>query len=128
MSLEKMYQEKLLDHYKNSPYKGTLAYFTCSSGVYNPSCGDAVSLQMVIENNIIKQAKFEGKGCVISVACTSLLIEKIIGLSCNQVDTIDVATITSLIGISLGPTRLRCALLSLDALQAAMKNYRERVC
>lgn len=128
MSLKDIYQERLLEHYQNSPHRGVLEHATCSSGVYNPSCGDAVSLQVIIQNDIIIQAKFEAKGCVISVAATSLLLDGLVGLSCVDAQKISADDLKKMIGIPLGPTRLRCALLPLDALQNILQDYRKKSC
>jgi nitrogen fixation protein NifU and related proteins len=118
-----LYQEELMDHYRYPRNQGVLENPSFSTEVFNPSCGDQVSFQGVIENGIVKQLKFQGKGCVISQAAASMLSQKGIDQSVDTIVSWDKDTMLSLIGIPLGPTRLRCALLCLEALHQGLVNY-----
>ncbi len=72
------------------------------------------------------QLVFEGKGCVISQAMASMLAEHVVGRSLDDVLALHAPTIIALLGIELGPTRLKCALLPLEALQAAVRHFKQQ--
>ena len=119
-----LYQERLLDHYRNPRNRGTLEMPDFSSGMANPSCGDAVSLQGTLKDEVIEACVFEGKGCVISQATASLLTEKVKGKTIAQVGVLNADAMQTLIGMQLGPTRLKCALLPLEALKNGLQKVR----
>jgi nitrogen fixation NifU-like protein len=116
-----MYQEILLHHFKHPQNRGSLPNPDFSSGSYNPSCGDQITFEGNNLNGVITALKFSGKGCVISQATASLLSEFALSKSTAAIVVLDSSFILSLIGIPLGPTRLRCAMLSLEALQSGIK-------
>ncbi len=124
-----LYQDILLDHYKNPRNSGVLAHATLSSGQYNPSCGDRVSVTGVVSDGVLTDVKFEARGCVISVATASLLSEAIKNKPLDEVAKIDAQAIRAMIGmLSLGPTRLKCALLPLYALHDGLRSYQGARC
>jgi nitrogen fixation NifU-like protein len=118
-----LYQENLMDHYHHPRNRGTLAQADFSGGSYNPSCGDAIAMQGKIGNGHLSRVMFEGKGCVISQAVASMLTEQVQGKALTEIVAYDVHFIRSLVGMQLGPTRLKCALLPLEALQEGIKKY-----
>ncbi len=118
-----LYKEELLDHYRFPRHKGKLANPDFTSGQHNPSCGDQVSFEAKITNGIITEVAFEGAGCVISQATASMLAELVKDKPIQFVLDLTPSHITALIGMDLGPTRLKCALLSLYALQEGLQNY-----
>lgn len=120
-TMDFLYQEVIIDHYRNPRNKGTLVNPDFASKQHNPSCGDSISWQArVIEGRIVELG-FEGAGCVISQATASLLSEYVLNKLISEVNSLDSAFILSLIKIPLGPTRLKCALLSLDALKGGLR-------
>lgn len=121
-----IYQQELLDHYHNSPFRRELAYYDFCSGEYNPSCGDRVSIQGTIVDAVVQELVFEGVGCVISQAAASLLCRESAGKTVDHLLALDAAYMVSLINIPLGPTRLKCALLALYALQHGLKNCQKK--
>ncbi len=121
--MHNLYQETLMDHYRNPRNRGVINNPDFCSGSYNPSCGDAVSMEGMITDGTITKVFFEGKGCVISQAGASLLTQKARGCSIAEINAFDTTFMQSLVGISLGPTRLKCALLPLHALQDGLKKY-----
>lgn len=123
-----LYKEELLDHYRYPRNQGTLSDATVVTQTLNPSCGDQIELQVLFEGETLLRVRFTGKGCVISQAAASMLTEKIIGLSLEQLEALDKDGMLSLVGIPLGPTRLRCALLSLEAVHRAVGQYKENAC
>lgn len=115
-----LYHDLLMDHYHHPRHRGTIAHPTFNSGQHNPSCGDAVTLTGVLVDGTLTEVAFEGKGCVISQAAASLLCEYALGKSIDQLHALDADAMLALVGIPLGPTRMRCALLVLQALQSAL--------
>lgn len=120
-----LYQADLMDHYKYPKNRGKLENSNFSSGILNPSCGDRVSFSAIINDNKILDIKFEGSGCVISQATASILSERIKDKDLNYINNLTVQDILDFIKIDLGPSRLRCALISLEAMQEGLKNFNQ---
>ena len=123
---DQLYQQELLDHYRHPRNYGILLDAQITTQTFNPSCGDEISIAMNIDNGRIKAIKFQGKGCVISQAAASLLTQFSLEKSLESLEALDKDAMLGLIGISLGPTRLRCALLSLEALHAGLAMHRAK--
>lgn len=115
------YKEELLDHFKNPRNNGTLDNANIASGEHNPSCGDSIEIQGIIIDKNLQKVMFTGKGCVISQASASMLTEFCTNKTVDEIKNLDNNFITQLIGISFGPTRIKCALLALVALHKAIK-------
>ena len=109
-----------MDHFRNPRNKKRLDNPDVTSGENNPSCGDKIVVDCNIENGVIKEIGFHGSGCVISQASASMLFEFCIGKTIEQVLNLGKDVVLELIGIELGPNRLRCALLALQALQSGL--------
>jgi nitrogen fixation protein NifU and related proteins len=123
-----LYKEELLDHYRHPRNQGKLSSAHASFVVFNPSCGDEISMQICVEQNGISQIAFQGKGCVISQAAGSLLTEKVLGKALGEVEALTKKDMLDLVGCPLGPSRLRCALLPLDSLHEAVALYKQLHC
>jgi nitrogen fixation NifU-like protein len=122
MTTQKLYHDQLLDHYKHPQNKGKFDCPDCVTTIFNPLCGDEVTLQAMVKDGVVTDCKFEGKGCVISLAAASMLTDLVIGKSINSVLKLDKDTMLGLVKLELGPTRLRCALLALEALQKGLND------
>lgn len=119
--MDDFYRELIVEHYKNPAYKGTLDPHDYTYEDENPLCGDHIRIDLrVDENNVITEAMFSGHGCAISQASADLLMETIIGKPLDEVKKMNKETILDLLGIELGPVRLKCALLSLKVLKAGL--------
>jgi nitrogen fixation NifU-like protein len=118
-----IYREQLLDYYRNPRKRGTLKLPDFSSGMANPSCGDAVSIQGIMKGDLIEDCLFEGRGCVISQATASMLAEHAMGKSVPDIMALDAQKMQTMIGMQLGPTRLKCALLPLETLKKGLYEY-----
>ncbi len=118
--MEALYREAILDHYKHPRYKGQLANPNHQYHDHNPFCGDELTIQLRVEDDRIVDAAFDGRGCAISQATASMLLEEIIGKSTEEVKLLDKSYILDLLGIEIGPVRLKCALLSLKVLKAGL--------
>jgi nitrogen fixation protein NifU and related proteins len=124
--VQTLYKDYLLDHYRYPRNAGVLVDANCSATQENPACGDAVSMTGLIQQGIMRDVRFAARGCVICVAGASLMSDQIIGLTVQEIDALDATTMITLLGIPLGPTRLKCALLPLYALHDALKNYSQK--
>lgn len=119
--------EKILEHYHHPRNIGHLDAPDFSFEEYNHSCGDQVHIEGHIKDDIITELVFIGSGCVISQAASSMLTEACKGMSIENALALDKDFMLKLIGISLGPTRLRCALLPLYALKHGLLAYNKEL-
>ncbi|MEK9165035.1 MAG: Fe-S cluster assembly sulfur transfer protein SufU [Chloroflexota bacterium] len=124
--MDDMYREVILDHYKHPRNFGTLDPADISYEDDNPLCGDKIRIDLRLdENNRIKEVAFSGHGCAISQASASMLPEEILGKTLDEVKQFGKEQILELLGIELGPVRLKCALLSLKVLKAGAYGIKE---
>ncbi len=117
-----MYTEIILDLYKNPKNKGPLENHTHENHRNNPLCGDEISIQLIVENNKIKDIKFQGQGCAISQASASLVTDKIKNMPIEDVKNLNTDDVLELLHIPISPGRLKCALLSLETIKGALEN------
>lgn len=117
------YQAELLERSKFPQFRGELLDRNASSHQENLSCGDEVTVQAKIENNILKNASYKGEGCIISQAAADIIIETCLHKQVRDILSLGAADITGLIGIELSPSRVKCAIIGLVALQTAIKSY-----
>jgi nitrogen fixation NifU-like protein len=119
--MDDLYRELIIDHYKNPRYRGTLDPHDISFEDDNPLCGDHIRIDLrVDEQGRVSDVAFDGHGCAISQASADLLLESILGKPIEEVKTLTKQNVLELLGIDLGPVRLKCALLSLKVLKAAI--------
>jgi len=119
--MDDLYREVIIEHYKNPTYRGRLNPYDITFEDSNPLCGDHIVIDLKVdEKNMVVDARFDGHGCAISQASADLLLESIIGKSLEEVKALNKQTILDLLGIDLGPVRLKCALLSLKVLKAGV--------
>lgn len=116
-----MYQEHILDLYKNPDNFGELKDATSIHTEFNTTCGDEVKMQVILQDQKIKDIKFLGKGCAISIAAASLLSEKVKGMNKEEVMNLKKEDMIKLLEIQISPARIKCALLALEALQKTIK-------
>jgi nitrogen fixation NifU-like protein len=119
--MDDLYREVIIEHYKNPSYRGRLDPHDISFADDNPLCGDHIQIDLRVgEDGRITDARFEGHGCAISQASADLLIESVIGKPLEEVKLMNRQHILDMLGIDLGPVRLKCALLSLKVLKAGV--------
>lgn len=119
--MEDLYRELIIDRYKNPHYRGRLEPHDITFEDENPLCGDHIRIDLRIdEQGNIREAVFDGHGCAISQASADLLLESILGKSLEEVKKLSKQDVLDLLGIELGPVRLKCALLSLKVLKAGV--------
>jgi nitrogen fixation NifU-like protein len=116
--------ENILDHYENPRNKGVLDDPDISHEEDNPVCGDVIRVDLKVEDGVITDARFDGRGCSISQAAASMLVEDIIGKPLDEVKGYGKEKVLDMLGIPVGPVRLKCALLSLKVLKAGAYGIR----
>lgn len=136
--LRDLYRELILDHARKPRHFGKLENATHTAEGINPLCGDKLHLYLQLEDDVIKNAAFEGAGCAISVASASLLTDTVIGLTIAEANhwfeqvtrrlTDDSATVDielgklqALEGVREFPIRVKCATLAWHALRSAIE-------
>lgn len=119
--MDDFYRELIIDHYKNPHFRGELDPHDISFEDDNPLCGDHIRVDLRLDaNKRVTEAAFNGHGCAISQASADLLMESIIGKTIDEVKQLNRDDILEMLGIDLGPVRLKCALLSLKVLKAGV--------
>jgi nitrogen fixation NifU-like protein len=120
MSTDALYREAILDHYRHPRGKGHLDSPDIHYHDTNPFCGDEITIELQVKDNVVVDAAFDGRGCAISQATASMLMEEVLGKSLDELKTWDKEYILDLLGIEIGPVRLKCALLPLKVLKAGL--------
>ena len=133
-NLDMLYRQVIMDHYKNSRNRGVIEDGV-TVDLNNPTCGDSLRLQLQVEDDIVKDAKFEGEGCSISLASASMMTQIVKGKTVEEAlqlanifsemvqgkeydtDTFDLGDIEALSGVSKFPARIKCATLAWKALE-----------
>jgi nitrogen fixation protein NifU and related proteins len=120
--MDDMYREVILDHYKNPRGHGVIDDADASAEGMNPLCGDEVAIYVEFgdDGETIDEVKFSGRGCAISQASTSMLMEMVKGRTATEVGELTKDELLEEIGIPLTPIRLKCALLGLGVLKVAL--------
>lgn len=119
--MDDLYREVIIDRYKNPIYRGELDPHDYTYEDENPLCGDRIRIDLrVNDHDEVVEAAFSGQGCAISQASADLLLESVIGKPLAEVKQLTKEDILDLLGIELGPVRLKCALLSLKVLKAGV--------
>ena len=121
-AMESLYREVILDHYKNPRGHGLIEHADAHAEGQNPLCGDEVtiSVRFGADGETIEEVGFEGRGCAISQAATSMLTELVKGRKASEVAELPKEELLDEIGIPLTPIRLKCAILGLGVLKVAL--------
>jgi nitrogen fixation NifU-like protein len=117
---DQLYREIILDHYKNPRGHGVIEEADAQAEGQNPLCGDEVSIFVSFDGDTIDDVKFSGRGCAISQAATSMLMEMVKGRTAADVAGMSKDALLEEVGIPLTPVRLKCALLGLGVLKVAL--------
>ncbi|MBX6353786.1 MAG: SUF system NifU family Fe-S cluster assembly protein [Thermoflavifilum sp.] len=136
MQLDDLYRQVIMDHYQHPRNQGDLEGDAVTVDLRNPSCGDEIKLQLQVENGMVRDVRFRGAGCSISMASASMMTEAIKGLSVadalhlaqtframmrgEAVDADELGDLEALSGVSKFPARIKCATLAWQALQRAV--------
>ncbi len=123
--MENLYREHILDHYRHPRNQGMLDDADISCEQDNPVCGDVVRLDVRLKDGRVSEARFSGRGCVISLASASMLTEEILGKTVEELEALQDEDVFRMLGITLGPVRGRCGLLPLRVLQCGLAHLEE---
>ena len=119
--MDDLYRDEILEHYRRPHNFGTLPEPDAAFEGSNPLCGDRITLMLDIgEDGRVADVAFTGRGCAISQASVSMLTERLKGRPLAEVMAIDEKDILGLLGIDVGPMRMKCAMLSLRTLKSAL--------
>jgi nitrogen fixation NifU-like protein len=118
---EQLYREVILDHYKSPRNHGLLEPHDAFAEGQNPLCGDEIAVSVRFgDGDVIEAVGFEGRGCAISQAATSMLTDLVKGRTATDVAAMEKDELLEEIGIPLTPVRLKCAILGLGVLKVAL--------
>jgi len=131
MNKIKLYEENIMEHYRNPKNFGVLDKYDCTFHDSNPLCGDEIDIYFNIESSQnlenkdlkINELKFKGTGCVISIASSSMLFENIKGKTISEIASIKNEEVLKSIGTEVSVSRVKCALLGLFTLKKAIAHY-----
>lgn len=137
MQLDDLYRRVIMDHYKSPRNQGQLAAGAVAIELNNPTCGDRITLQLQLEDGIVKDAKFKGEGCSISLASASMMTEAVKGRTPEQaleladkfsrlmqgepVEFTEYEELEALSGVNKFPARIKCAMLAWNALRKGVE-------
>jgi len=117
---DSLYRELIMDHSKHPRNKGTLDPHDYSYQDVNPLCGDEIRIDIRVQDDVVSDIKFSGRGCAISQAAASMLTEMVLGQPVAEVKTLAKEDLLEELGVPIGPARMKCALLGLKVLKAGL--------
>ena len=135
MELDELYRELIVDHYQNPRHFGELNQATAEVGLKNPTCGDQLNLEVLVDDGIVRDAAFTGHGCSISMASASMLTEAVVGMPVDEARRLAGEFVTyltgdteneppgdlaALVGVRKFPARVKCATLAHYAMKQAL--------
>ena len=124
-SEQQLYRENILDHYKRPHNKRILENPTFTRAGKNPLCGDAITVQLIVDGGVVKDLAFAGNGCAVSQAAISMLSDELVGKNIDEIMKFSSDDVVKLLGIPIGPVRLKCALLGLRTIQEAINENKK---
>lgn len=137
-NLDTLYRQVIMDHYKNPRNKGAIEDGSVTIDMNNPTCGDRIHLTLDVQDGVVKEAKFDGEGCSISMASASMMTQVVKGQDVDTAmkmsgifsdmmlgkeydDSIDLGDIEALQGVAKFPARIKCATLAWKAMEKGVK-------
>lgn len=137
MQLDDLYRRVIMDHYKNPRNRGTMDEGSVTVNLNNPTCGDRISLQLQVEDGIVKQARYTGEGCSISMSSASMMTDAVKGRTIGEalamadkfsslmkgepIEFEEYEDIEALSGVNKFPARIKCATLAWNALRKGVE-------
>ena len=120
-----LFRENILEHHRHPRCHGTLEHPDVTFEDANPLCGDRIRMDFRIADGRLAEVRFSGQGCSISQAAASMLCEHVQGRPLEEIKKLDRSDVLDMLGIELGPVRLKCALLALKTLKSAVWGLQE---
>ena len=117
---DSLYREAILDHYRNPRNRGTLDPSDFSYEDVNPLCGDEIRIDVRTDGERVTDVRFSGRGCAISQAAASILMEMVEGQPLDEVKAISREDLLEELGVPISPARMKCAMLGLKVLKAGI--------
>jgi len=117
MGVEELYKQQIMQHYRHPLNQGILDNADIDFYEVNPLCGDEIHLTMQLQDDVVKDVRFSGKGCAISLSAASLMTENFKGKSLDKLKQLKQEDVLNALGIHVGPGRIKCVTLILKALQ-----------
>ncbi|CDQ19333.1 nitrogen fixation protein NifU [Halobacillus karajensis] len=142
-NLDTLYRQVIMDHYKNPRNRGSIEGNPMTVDMNNPTCGDRIQLQLLVDDGIVKDAKFDGEGCSISLSSASMMTQAVKGKPVDEAlkmselfsdlmqgkdideEDIDLGDIEALQGVSKFPARIKCATLAWKAMEKGVEEEKE---
>jgi nitrogen fixation NifU-like protein len=118
--MDSLYREIILEHYRQPHHHGRLAEPTVSLEVDNPLCGDRLTIDLLLRDDMVADIAFTGRGCAISQASASILSDELVGKPVAEAAALTRRDMMDLLGVEIGPARLKCALLALRGVKMAL--------
>lgn len=119
-AFDDLYRDNILDHAKHPRCQGTIENPDATYEDANPLCGDRLRMDFRIRDGRLEQVRFSGTGCSISQASASMLCEAVEGRSLEEIKRLGRDDVLEMLGLDLGPVRLKCAMLALKTLKAGV--------
>lgn len=117
-----IYQQNILDYYRHPRCQKKLSEISFQAEAANPLCGDRIEIFLMVRDNKILEASWQGEGCVLSLAASDMLAEMLTGKDMGQAGNIDKDSLLKILGVKPSLSRLKCALLPLEALKKILVN------
>lgn len=125
--MEAVYREHILDHYQNPAHRGSIDGPTIREHDSNPLCGDDLTIDILIGGDgSITDCRFHGHGCSISQAAADILCSEVVGKKIGDILDMTKEDMLALLGIDLGPVRVKCGLLAYKAMKVGTVKYFEK--
>ncbi len=121
-----LYRQIILDHYKNPKNQRKILNPTIIRKGHNPLCGDHIEIHMRIKNEELEDISFEGKGCALSIATSSILTEELKGKKIEDIKKMTREDVYALIGIDISPARNKCVMLPLTTIKQGLQEKGEK--
>ena len=118
--MDSSYAEEILDHYKHPRNFGQLDAPDVHVEANNPLCGDRLSMDLVVQDGVVQDVRFNGRGCAISQASASMLTEEMVGKPLSELASTSRQDILDNLGVPISYARMKCALLSLHLMRQAL--------
>jgi nitrogen fixation NifU-like protein len=142
-NLDALYRQVIMDHYKKPRNRGILEDGSHTINMNNPTCGDRIQLTMKVEDGVVKDVRYEGEGCSISMSSASMMTQAIKGKKIEEAlklakifsdmiqgkeydEDVDLGDIEALQGVSKFPARIKCATLAWKAMEKGLKEEEQQ--